>query len=509
MTLDQVQQLLQAGETFDVEFKGEETHPLSDNELVEAVLCLSNRPSNSPGYLIPRPILPALLVSVAFLPSQGAMSADSKPVAARLDNGLEVFVVEKHAAPVVAVQVWYRVGSQHEKDGVRGIAHLFEHPMFRGSANYGPEEHHRLLAELGGSSNAYTFLDRTVYFERLPASDLQLALQLEADRMARLALTQEALDTEREIVKEELRGYQDDPFFQLVSRTLQLLYSDHPYSLTPLGRMEDIEGITLADCKAFYSTYYAPNNAVVVIVGDVKAAQAIEQCRRCFSPIPPKPAPAQPDLALSASKAGDRHKLAARIPIRGTAVAYRIPAASHPDILPLRVLAFILSEGESSRLVKALVREKELAVMVLGYPLVAQGPGVFACVAAHFPHVSSQRIERAIYNETEQLGGSISAQELEKARNQLLFARVLDRYTAEDLAASLGFAEVVQGDYQLFEEDLERLRTLTLEDLQRVAAAYLTRENSTAFHFEPARPNPFIWAYGLLRELAKSVRGAS
>ncbi|HIJ72870.1 MAG TPA: insulinase family protein [Candidatus Hydrogenedentes bacterium] len=446
-------------------------------------------------------VLILLCVAVCLL-TQGRAAAERHVTAHVLENGLQVLILEKRTVPVVAVQVWYRVGSRHDPEERRGIAHLFEHMMFRGSEKYGPEEHARLINDVGGSSNAYTFFDMTVYHERLPSSELELALELEADRMDRLALTQETLDTEREVVKEEFRGYADDPFFEVLSQALEILYPNHPYGLTPLGRMADLEALSLDDCQAFYESRYAPNNAVLVIVGDTDAANALTLCEKHFGGMTSNRTASPGDLALEPREEIGPHKLRAAIPVRATALAFYVPEANHADTAPLRVLAHILWDGESSRLHTRLVRDRELAVAVLGHHQVVQGPGVFACGAAHLPNISSRKVARALVQELGRLKKEdVTDGELEKARKQLLAAKVFERYTAEGLADGLGFAEVVEGDYRCFEDELDDFRRVNKADIRRVANEYFTDANRVVFFVRPKRSNPLIWLYGVIRSL--------
>ena len=194
--------------------------------------------------------------------------------------------MEKHSIPVVAVQVWYDVGSHDEWSGVRGVAHLFEHMMFRGSENYGSEEHAKLINEVGGYINAWTSDDVTVYHERLPAGELELALKLEAERMHLLKLDQDILDTEREVVHEEYREQTDNPVAKFFLKFRRSLYPEnHPYSETPIGVMEQLDTLSVSTCQMFYDLYYAPNNAVLTIVGDIDVENAQMLVKKYFNPI--------------------------------------------------------------------------------------------------------------------------------------------------------------------------------------------------------------------------------
>ncbi len=420
-----------------------------------------------------------------------------------LQNGLGVLVLEKHTTPVVAVQVWYRVGSHHEWIGVRGIAHLFEHMMFRGSENYGPEEHGRLIQEVGGSANAFTTNDMTVYHQRLPSSELELALKLEAERMHLLKLDEAVLNTELEVVKEEYRMYENDPYGKVFMKLPKIFYpADHTYSWTPLGIMADLENLSVGDCHDFYDRFYTPNNAVLVVVGDVDTENVFQLAELHFGSITAKEIPPEPDLSLLPQDEIRRFKEKAGVPVPLTGVAFYIPEARHPDIIPLKVLFSILSAGRSSRLHKSLVRDKELAVQAFGVTFVNQGPGVFGCAAAHLPNISSKRIEWAILEEINRVKTEeVTDRELQKAQKRLLAGKVFQRYSVSSLAHSIGSAEVVEGDYRLFQREVEEFGKVTKADILRVANRYFTEANTTIIYIQPEKWSLLAWLYGFFKSL--------
>jgi predicted Zn-dependent peptidase len=422
-----------------------------------------------------------------------------------LPNGLKVLVLEKHSTPVVAVQVWYRVGSHNEWPGVRGIAHLFEHMMFRGSEHYGPEEHSRLVIETGGAPNAFTSEDETVFHERLPASELELALMLEAERMHLLVLNQEVLNTERNVVEEEYRvNLENSPIGQIYANVQKLLYPDHPYSYGPLGVMADLERITVQDCRNFYDKFYAPNNAVLVVAGDVKTDSVLALTQRYFGSIPKKEIPPEPDLTLPPQTETHRFKEKVGLPIPVTVLAFRIPEARDPDIIPLRILSAILSSGNSSRLVSSLVRKKGIAVQAFGYPLIMEGPGYFAYGAAHFPNIAQKKVEKAVLAEIEKVkSDTVADQELEKAKKQLLADKTFQMYSAWELARSIGAAEVELGDYRLFQREIEEFGKVTKADIVRVANKYFTESNMTVLYLQPKKKNLLIWIYGIFKSRSR------
>ncbi len=448
-------------------------------------------------------ILAISLLAIQFCLISPAYAAQYGITEHRLQNGLKVLVLEKHTAPVVAVQVWYRVGSHHESTGVRGIAHLFEHMMFRGSENYGPEEHARLITEIGGSSNAFTTNDSTVYVQRLPSSGLELAQELEAERMHLLRLDSTVLDTEREVVKEEFRMYQNHPYGEVLLKLPKMFYpADHPYSWTPLGEMDHLEELSVEDCEDFYGRLYSPNNAVLVVVGDVETENTLRLAELYFGSIPAKEVSPEPDLSFPAQQKMRRFEERAGVPVPLTGVAFNIPEARHPDIIPLRVLYSILSEGRSSRLHRSLVQDKELAVYASGILLVMQGPGVFGCAAAHLPNISPKKVERAILAEIDRLRSEeVTDRELQKARKRLLASKIFQRYSVSSLANSIGYSEVVEGDYRLFQREVEEFGKVTKADLLRVANRYLTETNTTVVYIQPNHRSWTAWLYGFFKSL--------
>ena len=301
----------------------------------------------------------------------------------RLPNGLRLIISEDHLVPVVAVNVWYDVGSKHEQPGRTGFAHLFEHVMFQGSRHVAKAEHIALVQAAGGTMNGTTWLDRTNYFETMPSHQLELALWLEADRLATLldALSQENLDNQRAVVKNEKRNsYDNQPYGTWQEKMLGHLYPpEHPYHHPTIGSMEDLDAASLEDVSAFFRTYYAPNNAVLSIVGDVDPAQARAWVERYFGPIPANPA--IPPFAvdpLPMTLGGERRETVEdRVPLPRIYAAYRAPAIGDERLYALEIAAQVLAGGKGSRLHRRLVREgriaQDVAIFLLPF---ASGPSV-------------------------------------------------------------------------------------------------------------------------------------
>jgi len=342
-----------------------------------------------------------------------------------LDNGLRVILSRDPRAPLVAVNLWYDVGSKHEKPGRTGFAHLFEHMMFQGSENVEKGEHFSLIQAAGGTLNASTWLDRTNYFETLPGHELELALWLEADRMASLlpAMTQEKLDNQRDVVKNERRWSVDNqPYGDWDERMQALVYPEaHPYHHPTIGSMEDLSAASLDDVRDFFATYYAPNNAVLTIAGDFETDAALEMVRSHFGPIPPNATlPPPPEMSVE-PRIGEavRETVPDQVPLPRIYLAHRIPPFGTDAFDALDVAADVLGGGRASRLYASLVREQRLAqdVSVFIFPIVG-GASMFALWVTARPGVPPESLEAATLAEIERLAtDGPSDADLERVRN--------------------------------------------------------------------------------------------
>ena len=425
-------------------------------------------------------------LGVAATPITKIQFSDTK-----LKNGLRVIIAEDHSAPVFAIAVNYNVGSRDERKGRTGFAHLFEHMMFKGSENVGALEHPHLIFTNGGSMNGTTSKDRTLYYEILPANQLDLALFLEADRMRSLEITKPNLDNQRNAVQEERRlGVDNQPYGKTFEVRDELAYENFAYEHSVIGSMEDLSAATVDDVAAFFKTYYAPNNAVVSIVGDVDTKTVLEKARKYFESIPSQPAPPEVDMTEPAQKEERRRTLEDGLArLTRIDMVYKIPPSSSADTDSLRVLSTVLSSGRSSRFFESIVRQKQLSTGVSAFAGESRGPGLFTVVGTVTPGKAVADLEAAIEAEIERVKtGPIEDWEIEKARNNARSQLV------NQLGSSLGRA-VTLGESALFYNDPGRINTLadriakvTAADVQRVANQYLVKTGRTVVITVPKAP---------------------
>jgi zinc protease len=406
----------------------------------------------------------------------------------RLSNGLEVLILEDHAVPLVTVQVWYRVGSRNERPGITGISHFLEHMMFKGTPKYGPGLYSQLVQRYGGTQNAFTSYDMTAYYSVVPAARLELALDLEADRMTNLLLDPNEIKAEREVVKEERRLRENAPTGPMYEELGALAFKAHPYHWPIIGWMSDIEAISREDLLAHYKTYYIPNNATVIVVGDVDAGQTMEAVRRHFEPIPsgPTPSPVRPPEPPQLGE--HRAEIPRPTALAAIAIAYHIPAFEHADALPLEVLSQVLSQGQSSRLYRDLVYQRQLASSINSDADLRIDPSLFTIVSMVQAGKTPAEVEAAIYEQLAQVTAeSIDDRELQKAINQALSAFVFRQDSIQQQGFLIGSFHMLQS-YKVINEYIERLRRVTKEDVARVARLYLTKTNRTVVTIVPMSP---------------------
>jgi zinc protease len=405
-----------------------------------------------------------------------------------LANGLKLLMYEDHSVPVAAVEVWYHVGSKDEKPGRSGFAHLFEHIMFKGSAHLAPEEHRTFITSIGGVYNAGTSFDTTVYYEAFPSNYLERILWMEADRLSSLDVSEENFKSERDVVKEERRLRIDNPpFGRLLEVVLQNTYKVHPYHILSIGSLADLDAATLQDVRDFHSTYYVPNNATLVVSGDFDPTQVKTWVEKYFGPIP-KGKPIPRDIPKEPAQTAERRLVDyhANTPLPAAILTYHVPEATSPDVYALQVASNILSEGQSSRLYRRLVYDKQIAIGAGGQAFVLEDPGVFFFFAFLQSGHKPEEAEQELQAEIDRLKSEpVSADELAKAKNQLISNLVFGRQTVQDKADAIGQASVILDDVSLVNRQLAEYQKVTAADVQRVARTYFNTENRTVVYMLP------------------------
>jgi predicted Zn-dependent peptidase len=410
----------------------------------------------------------------------------------QLANGLAVVLAPDSALPIVAVNVWYKVGSRNERAGRTGFAHLFEHMMFQGSAHVPKGGHFELLEAAGGSMNGSTWFDRTNYYETLPAHELDLALWLEADRMGWLlpAMDQEKLDNQRDVVKNERRQrYENQPYGDWDERMQALLYPpDHPYHHSVIGSMADLSAASLEDVETFFRTYYQPGNAVLTLAGDFDPADALSRVERYFGDIPPgAPVPPIPGRTEIERVIGGtvRDVVKAAVPLPRVYLGARIPSYTDPDFHVADVASSVLADGRASRLYRHLVREKRVAKDVVAYaaPLIT-GRSFMILWATGLPGTDATELERAVVEELDALGEAEPA-EVERAvtRSETQLVQEIEQLASR--ADRLSMHQTIFGEAAHLATEIERLRRVTAADVAAFARSSLGPENRAVVTYLP------------------------
>ncbi len=426
-----------------------------------------------------------LAAALVWAPVTGYAQAKAKPAAKKnwvnftdlkLKNGLRVLLVEDHSAPVVSLAVIYDVGSRNERPGRTGFAHLFEHMMFQGSEQVGRGEYMTLVFNNGGNLNGTTNEERTLYFETLPANQLELALFLEADRMRGLDITKASLDNQRNAVQEERRlGLDNQPYGKFREKFDELMFDNFIYKHSVIGSMEDLNAASVEDVKDFFRIYYAPNNATLALVGDFKAAEALAKIKQNFAAIPAQPAPAKVDPTEPEQTAERRFTL--EDPLAQLAllnIGYKGVIGNTPDAYALQVLGTVLGSGQSSRLYQKLVKEKQLALSASAFANTRRGPGSFQLSANIAPGKKPEDVEAVIYEEIAKLQQEpIADWELEKAKAFAKRTALGSRQSSLGLAINLAEGATAYNDPNMVNTRLAKVMAVTKEDVQRAAQKYL------------------------------------
>jgi predicted Zn-dependent peptidase len=411
----------------------------------------------------------------------------------RLKNGLRVILSEDHTAPTVSVVVIYNVGSADERPGRTGFAHLFEHMMFKGSEGAAPGEHPALIFNNGGTMNGTTNQDRTLYYESLPANQLELALFLEGDRMRSLVIDKANLDNQRNAVQEERRLRVDNqPYGATFERTQEQAYDNLAYKHSTIGSMADLNAASVEDVAAFFKTYYAPNNAILSIVGDVDSKKTLALVEKYFGVIPSQPPPTRPDLAEPPHTAERRSAIDDPLArLARVDVAWVGPVADSADFDALDVLTDVLAGGRSARLNQVLVREKQIATTAGIFLDESRGPSLFQTFATVAPGRNAADVEATLYDEVEKVKSApVADWELEKARNSARRSAANAVLSSLQRAIELGQNALFFNDPNRINTSAERTQKVTAADVQRVASKYLTKENRSVIITTPKAAAP-------------------
>ncbi len=422
----------------------------------------------------------ALLVGLLVLPA--ALAQTVRFTEHKLKNGLRVILSEDHSAPTYSIVVTYNVGSRDERQGRTGFAHLFEHMMFQGSENVGKGEHFIIIENNGGGMNGNTTSDRTVYFETLPANQLDLGLFLEADRMRSLAINQSNLDNQRTTVQEERRQrYDNQPYGRSFEMLLATTYDNFAYKHSTIGSMEDLNAATVKDVAEFFRTYYAPDNAVLSMAGDFKSDEALSKIEKYFGNVPSQPPPPAPDMTEPKQTAERRKTLDDPLAqLTRIDIAYKIPPGNTPDWYALAVLGDVLSTGQSSRLYQKLVREKQVALQANAGAMERRGPSLFIATLMVTPGKDPAEVEKLFYEEVERVKSeTVTDAEMEKVRMSVRRGDVEQLQGTLYRAQALGENAVFYNDPGVINTSSEKIKKVTKQDIQKVARTYLTEANRT------------------------------
>ncbi|MFZ1731461.1 MAG: pitrilysin family protein [Bacteroidota bacterium] len=399
---------------------------------------------------------------------------------------------QDRALPIVAVNLWYHVGSKNEHEGETGFAHLFEHMMFQGSDNVAANMHFHHVQSAGGTLNGSTTFDRTNYYETLPAHQLELGLWLESDRMKSLAVTEQNLETQRNVVAEERRSrYDNQPYGTMTMELFARAYKMQPYRWPTIGSMADIQAATLERVQAFHSMYYRPQNASLCLAGDFDIAEARGLIEKYFGDIENGEGEIfRPFVHEPVQTTQVRDYVFDNIPLPGLMLGMHIPDQNAPDFIPLDMLSYILTSGESSRFYHSFVYEARIAQSIVSYAYDLELPGLFLFRMIAQQGKPPEMLETMLWQELDDIRrNGVTAQELQKAKNRIetMFVRAVT--SLQSRADLLNSFRVLAGDTAQLNTHLGKIQAVSLEDVQRVAATYLTENNTTCLYYLPYSQN--------------------
>ncbi len=421
----------------------------------------------------------------------GTVQAQRRPiefVEYTLDNGLHVILHQDNTTPIVAVTVTYHVGSKNERPDRTGFAHYMEHLMFEGSENIERGEFFKIVQDAGGQINAYTSFDKTHYYELLPSNQLELGLWMEAERMLHLVIDSIGVETQRSVIKEERsQNYDNRPYGSMLEEVFSRAYRKHPYQWVPIGSVQYIDEATLEEFREFHSTYYAPNNAVLAIAGDIDIERTKKLIDKYFADIPRgtkeiyRPKVVEPPLGGEV-----RDIVYDNIQLPAVIQAYRIPEKGHPDSYAISMLTNILSTGESSRMHKAIVDEQQKGLAVMSFPFPLADPGLYMVFGIANMGIDPNELESAINEQIELFREEgITEREFKKTRNMMETNFITSNARMATIADNLAEYHIFHGDAGLINTEIERYMQVTIDDIKRVAEKYLTADNRVVLHYLP------------------------
>ncbi|MCJ8272385.1 MAG: insulinase family protein [Psychrosphaera sp.] len=428
-----------------------------------------------------KPLLKAIALGCGLIAANVQATTAEDIQSFTLKNGMKVLVLEDNSIPNANMYIFWKVGSRNERPGITGLSHFFEHMMFNGAKKYGPKMFDRTMEANGGANNAYTTENLTVYTDWFPADTIEVIFDLEADRIRDLAIDAKMVESERGVVtSERSTGLENSNFRAIQEEVKSAAFRAHPYSWSVIGHQSDIENWALKDLQDFYKTYYAPNNAVVVIAGDVKYAQVKQLAEQYFEPIPAQPAPAKVHTVEPEQKGERRVYLQKKsVSTPNMLMAYHIPATNHEDYYALDILNDILSSGNSSRLYKGLV-DAQIATDIFTYMPEAFDPNLFYIYGVAAKDVSAQKMEKAFITEINKvIKDGVTEKELQKVKNRKTVGFYRNMATINGKANTIGTYETFFGDYHELFNATEAYAKVTTDDIQRVTKTYLKKSNRT------------------------------
>ncbi len=431
-----------------------------------------------------------LILLLAIFPVVGLMAQQGsiKFIEYDLPNGLHVILHQDNTTPIVAVSILYHVGSKNEVTGRTGFAHFFEHLMFEGSDNIPRGDFDKITLTAGGTLNANTSQDRTFYYEIFPSNQLELGLWLESERLLHLRIDSTGVETQRAVVKEERKqNYDNRPYGTIIEKTMENAYKVHPYKWTPIGYPEDLNKATLQEFMDFHSIYYVPNNATLSIAGDLNIDSTKRMIEKYFAEIPRgtkeiyRPTVVEPEKTAEVTDT-----VYDNIQLPAVIMAYHMPAQGTPDSYALSMLTTLLSDGQSSRMYKAIVDQQQKALQVMSFPFALEDPGLFLIFGLVNMGVSPADLEKAIDSEIEKVKTTqIPEAEFQKLQNKVENDFVTGNSTMVGIAENLANYHVYFNDANLINTEIDRYMKVTPADLERVAKKYLTPENRVVLTYLP------------------------